>query len=64
MFDTTFIRVRSLTGHLRSLKEETGAVKLTPAEDEQSGERRELKPIKDMPCLRPEWWESHHYERR
>jgi hypothetical protein len=65
MFGTAAIRVLTFPWLWRPEKVEHDVARLVQVEasNHQAAARAKRSP-RDAPWLAPEWWESHHYERR
>jgi hypothetical protein len=61
---TAAIRVIGLAGQLRSRKAPAAVTKILRVEEPDRTVERGAERPKNQGYLCPEWWESHHYERR
>jgi hypothetical protein len=61
---TAAIGVIGLAGKLRSRKAPAAVTKILQVEEADRTVEREAERPKNQGYLCPEWWESHHYERR
>jgi hypothetical protein len=66
MFDTsTVIRAFGFAGQARSNRSQAILSKsVQTAEEDAKADVRRDRPMKDVACYRPEWWEHHNYEPR
>ncbi len=58
------IRVIGLAGQVRPRKAAATITKIVQVEEADRTVEREVERPRNQGYLCPEWWESHHYERR